>query len=568
MGDRLDVVEARLAAIEQRLSELEKSGHPLAVSAEDMPAATELAEPLDGESVSNVATHLGRVLLIFGGAYLLRAITDFGFLPTQAGIPIGATYALLWLYLAYRLGAKDNRRLGAVLYGGVSVLLVLPILVEAVTHFELLSGPASAIALIVFCALALAVAVLRELRIVGWLTVAGGLATALVLLSTSAAAVSFTLVMLLLGAATLWIVYLKRWRGLQWLGASGANFGVVLLAFLSTNEHWSIDPLAAYFLGIALWCVYLFSFAARSHLLEREPGLFEAAQAIFASIVAFGVTIFAAPIGATYTSLLGVAALGFGLAAYGLAFGPKTRAARGRSFYFYSTLGLALVVGGSTVLVSPAIAAGAWSLLAVLMAWVSGRQDRVSLSLQCTILLIAAGVASGALVNTLHALAGDPIQAWPGLEASPLLVAAAAVACLFIPVAQHSERWGMMAGLPQLIVLGLSVWIVGGLMVTILAPVLSGVPGASADLGKLATLRTAVLAGSGVTLALSSRYRRWPEARWLAYPVLVMVGVKMAFEDFPHGRPATLFMALALVGGALILVAKLLPKRNAAAADA
>ena len=89
-----------------------------------------------------------------------------------------------------------------------------------------------------------------------------------------------------------------------------------------------------------------------------------------------------------------------------------------------------------------------------------------------------------------------------------------------------------------------------------------------ADLGKLATLRTAVLAGSGVTLALSSRYRRWPEARWLAYPVLVMVGVKMAFEDFPHGRPATLFMALALVGGALILVAKLLPKRNAAAADA
>jgi hypothetical protein len=65
-----------------------------------------------------------------------------------------------------------------------------------------------------------------------------------------------------------------------------------------------------------------------------------------------------------------------------------------------------------------------------------------------------------------------------------------------------------------------------------------------------------------VTLAFSSRYRRWPEAWWLAYPVLAGVGVKLVFEDFPNGRPATLFVALALVGGALILVAKLLPKRG------
>jgi hypothetical protein len=44
--------------------------------------------------------------------------------------------------------------------------------------------------------------------------------------------------------------------------------------------------------------------------------------------------------------------------------------------------------------------------------------------------------------------------------------------------------------------------------------------------------------------------------------VLVAVGVKLLFEDFPNGRPVTLFMALALVGGALILVSKLLPRRS------
>ena len=41
---------------------------------------------------------------------------------------------------------------------------------------------------------------------------------------------------------------------------------------------------------------------------------------------------------------------------------------------------------------------------------------------------------------------------------------------------------------------------------------------------------------------------------------LLLVGVKLLLEDFPNGQPATLFVALALVGGALLLVAKLLDR--------
>ena len=51
---------------------------------------------------------------------------------------------------------------------------------------------------------------------------------------------------------------------------------------------------------------------------------------------------------------------------------------------------------------------------------------------------------------------------------------------------------------------------------------------------------------------------RAPEARWLAYPVLLLVGIKLFIEDFPHGQAATLFVALAFVGSALLLVARLL----------
>jgi len=201
------------------------------------------------------------------------------------------------------------------------------------------------------------------------------------------------------------------------------------------------------------------------------------------------------------------------------------------------------------------------------MAWSSGRFDRVTLSLQCTFLLLAAGIGSGILTTGWQALAGDVSVNWPPLQLSHLAVALTTVACLFIPVTQRSERWGVAAGLPQLIVLALSVWEVGGLMVVYLAPLLAQAGGAEPNLAVLAALRTAILSVSSMTLALSSRYKRWPEARWLVYPVLILVAIKLFIEDFPNGQPATLFVALAFVGSALLLVAKLLKRGEAAGHD-
>ena len=67
---------------------------------------------------------------------------------------------------------------------------------------------------------------------------------------------------------------------------------------------------------------------------------------------------------------------------------------------------------------------------------------------------------------------------------------------------------------------------------------------------------------AAVTLALSSRQPRWPEARWLVYPVLVLVCIKLFIEDFPNDDPAALFVALGFVGGALLLVARLLKRTD------
>ncbi|MDH5456817.1 MAG: hypothetical protein OEY37_12130, partial [Gammaproteobacteria bacterium] len=264
---------------------------------------------------------------------------------------------------------------------------------------------------------------------------------------------------------------------------------------------------------------------------------------------------------------VGIMGIVLGGGGYALAIAKHTRDLRYINFFYYSTFGLVFLLVGTGLLIPLVWAAVIWALLAIVMAWFSGRKGWVSLSLQCTFLLLAASAGSGLLSSGLEALVGDPSNGWAVLEPTHIIVAVATVACLFVPVAQHSDRWGALSGLPQLLVLALSVWGVGGLIIAASAQLLAGTGSTEPNLAVLAAIRTAILSVASVTLAVSSRHRRWPEARWLVYPVLVLVGIKLFVEDFPHGQPATLFVALAFVGTALLLVAPLLKREPGPNAD-
>ena len=558
MEQRIAELEARLAAVERRLNRLEGS------SADARTIDTEALEPhIDTGFLASAPTLIGRVLLIFGGAYLLRAITELQLVPTSLGLTFGAAYALFWLYMAYRQAGRDEHHASALFYGGSSLLLALPLLVEATSTFGLLSGPQAIIALALFFSLALAVAFARNLHMIGWAITAGSIVTAFVILKITHSAVSAVAILAFVGVVSLWACYLRDWSGIRWVGALGADAGIAALALLSISDQWTVSPRSTFLLGAVLLTAYFASFAVHTHVRDNRVQVFETVQAFLAIAVTYLAASLASRAEEISMDYVGVLTIALAAGAYLLAFTPKTRAERGRNFFFYSTLGLLLLVIGSALLMSPAIAAAAWSLLAMVMAWFSGRYERVALSLQCTFLLLAAGVSSGILATGLHAFAGDAAQAWPAFVPWHVIIALTTVACLFIPVAQHSERWGKLEGLPQLIVLALSVWEVGGLMVAYVAPAVASVGGPTAARSVLAALRTAVLCASSVTLAVSSRHRRWPEARWLVYPVLVLVGLKLFAEDFPNGDPVSLFVALALVGSALIVVARLLKKEAA-----
>ena len=555
MEDKCAELEFRLAAVEQRLSVIEGTRPGVTIDGLD-----EQSTELDTRFISNAPTHIGKVLLIFGGAFLLRAITEEQIVPTAVGIFIGTAYALFWLFMAYRTGRNPGHGLHTLFYGASSVFLSLPLFVEATTRFELLSGRQGVVALTLFCALAIWVAVKRNVKSLCWVVTAGSIATAFVVLNTSHSAVETALFLILLGLGSLWAVYRRDWLGVQWLGALGANAGVAVLAVLSVSDRWSVQPLTPFLMANVLLLAYVASFAVRTHLQGKDVRIFETVQGLLLIGIVFLAALTATYAGRDILANAGVMSIVLCAAAYAMAFTPVTRAARGRNFFFYSTMGLILVVAGSALVVSPGKAAAAWSLMALAMAWFSGRYGRVALSLQCTFLLLAAGVASGILTTGLTALVGDVGNDWPALVPWHVVIALTTVACLFIPVAQRSDRWGKLAGLPQLIVLALSVWEVGGLLVITFAPFFTGAGSEDTNLANLAALRTAVLAVASVSLALSSRFKRWPEARWLVYPVLILVGFKLLLEDFPHGDPVTLFVAFALVGSALIVVAKLLSR--------
>jgi len=84
----------------------------------------------------------------------------------------------------------------------------------------------------------------------------------------------------------------------------------------------------------------------------------------------------------------------------------------------------------------------------------------------------------------------------------------------------------------------------------------------------VATVRTIALAATALALAWLGRAPQWREAAWLVYPTLAAGGVKLLAEDFPHSTAATLFVALAMYGGALIAAPRLIRGQTTASGRA
>ena len=190
--------------------------------------------------------------------------------------------------------------------------------------------------------------------------------------------------------------------------------------------------------------------------------------------------------------------------------------------------------------------------LAVAVTWLGWRFAQVALTLQGGVYGMATTVASGLLSSAAFSLVATPAEPATALAFIPMTALAALLACLTIPAPMQPAA-ALATGARVLLAL-LAVLGSAGLLIAVLAPLLAGTP---PDPGVLATVRTGVLTGVAVLLAGASRMKVGKELGWLLYPVLAIEGVKLLVEDLRFSRPATLFLALALFGAALVAAPRL-----------
>jgi hypothetical protein len=566
LGDALGRLETRLAVLERRPA---KAAGPRRAAI--APAADVTAAQVAGDFAA-VSKHLalaGRTLLVLAGAFLLRAVTDSGAIPTWLGVALGCAYAGAWVALAHRDGPA--KPWSAAFHGVSAIVIGFPLLFEATTRFHLLSPEVATVVLTGFTGVALAMAALRRLQAIAWLVEIGGIVTALALMVATAHLASPVLYLGAVGVATLWLGYVLDWIYLRWPIAFVTDLAVVFITMRAVSPTSAEGPRMVLVVQVAVMALYLGSIALRTLLLNRSVVDFEVVQ----TAVLLGVGVGGASY-VTTSSGMGAAAVGvitalFGAATYAVAFAFVERRRAGKAnFYFYGAVALVFVLAGTALVLPDAALSVTWAVLAVITAALSRTLRRATLAVHACIYGVAASIQSHALDHAGTALVASPAIAWPRVSAVVPLVVAGLLAATWLTGRTGAAPVPPQNRIPRCLLVASVALAAAGLLVGWLVPPLAGAPGPGASAGVTATIRTAVLVAGVLLLAWLGRREAWREAGWLAYPLLVVTGFKLVLEDIARSRPASLFLAFALYGAALILVPRLrrrdTPARPAATA--
>ena len=574
MQDRLSVLEERvgelvesLRLLERRVASLERRPAPAPATRPAAPRpSTAAGQPHDvtapdvSGDLAAFSKHLalaGRTLLVLAGAFLLRAVTDSGAIPGWLGVALGCAYAGVWVALAYRVGPAQPW--SAAFHGIAAILIGFPLVFEAATRFRLLSPGGAAAVLTAFTAVALGVAVLRRLQILAWLVEIGGIFAALALMIATGHLAPSALYLVLVGVAALWLGYVLDWVYLRWPIAFATDLAVVVLTLRATGATTAEGPLIALLVQVAVLGLYLGSIATRTLLLNRAVVDFELVQTAVLIAVGLG--------GASYLSVhsgmggaaVGVVSILFGVVTYAIAFAFVERRQQSKAnFYFYGSIALVFVLAGTGLLLASSSALEiTWAALAVVSAGLARTMRRFTLAVHACIYGVAAAVQSGALSYAGMATVASPLVAWPSAPAALLVVVAGLAAAAWLTGRIADTPLPAQNRIPRCFLVAALAVAAAGLLIGLLVPPLAGAPGPEASAGVAATVRTSVLVAGVLLLAWAGRHESWREAGWLAYPVLVIIGCKLVLEDIARSRPASLFLAFALYGTALIVVPKL-----------
>ena len=498
----------------------------------------------------------GRLFLVLAGGFFLRAMTEAGVLAVPVGIALAFAYALVWLFLSDRAGRRAQIT-SALFHAAASAMVAFPLVLEATTKFNVLGAGGSTVVIFALTAVFLLVACRQRLQGVAWVTVSAAVPISLALLLKTGVMAPFAFYLIALGIATLWLGYVFGWTLLRWPVALAADLVVVGMTLRAlAPQHQDSLPVAV-LMQLTLLGAYVVSIAIRTLVRNRNVTLFEIVQTAAALVLGFGGAVFLTRATGAVPIMIGLVSLVAGVACYGVAFAfVDSHEELRRNVYFYTTLALVLVLAGLTLDLRQQWLGVVFAVFGVLAAVSWSRYGRLYMLLHGAVYVVAAAIASGTLSYSVWALAASPAGSWV-LPGGPMLVVliAAALAVWFASVRPDPEGGGVASAL-RLVIATVLVLVACGCAAGCLAPVTESA-GSGVNLGALATVRTGVLAAAVLLVAWIGRRARFREWAWLIYPMLVLIGLKMVAQDFKYSRPATLFIALALYGAALIVAPRL-----------
>jgi len=554
----LERIAETLRRIEERLAALEQWRESLTVRPEQ-PAVAAAEAAGEAPDIHFDLSLIGRTLIVLGGAYLLRAVTEGGMVPTAGGVGLGLLYAASWSLLALRSAVT---RRSAAYHGIATAIISLPLVFEATRKFQVLDAWSAALALLAVSAVVFALVARRRLGGVAWAFTLMVLVVSPLLMMETKTIVPFALYLTALGAATLWLGYAYEWRLLRWVVAAEVDVILLALSFMVATERLpDVAPVVAIAVGCIAFAAYVTSFAVRTLLRQREVVSFEIAQTLALLVVAVGGAMWVAASRGTLEVPLAVLMLVLGAASYAVSFAfiPR-RFARPANFVCYSSLALMLIVAGGALITSGLLNAILWVLLALASGLLAVHYRKSSLALHTAVFLFSGFAGAGVISLGFRSLVLKVERGWASpAEGAILLLVACVAAAAIRPIERQGgfELWTAA----KVMILGELGWIAATLMVSAIGPAI--LHGAAPDPALVAVVRTAVISGLTILTAWATRFPTLSPGRHLCNALMGALVMKLLWEDFRVGRPATLVVSLALVGAALILTPAL--RRRASA---
>jgi hypothetical protein len=571
MDDRTARLESTVAelrqavlSLEQRLGALETRAEAATTAGAAATSRASAPEAVAKNPYDPIAllTLVGRLFLVLAGGFFLRAMTDSAVLAPPVGLSVGFAYAMVWLFFADRAGGRRQVP-SAVFHALAAAMIAYPLLVEAATRFKVLGGTASSIAVAGLTAAMLFVAWHQRLRVVAWISVLGAIGTSAALLVQTGAVAPFACLLIALGVATLWFGYALGWWGLRWPAALAADVAVVGVTLRVLAPEQQDPPQIALLLQFLLLGAYVSSIAIRTLVRGRNVVVFEVVQTIAALVVGFGGALYLTEVTGILPATIGLISLALGAASYGVAVVfLDRRKDKGTNVYYYTTLALLHVVAGFALILAQTWLGAVFALLAAIGALLWWRFGRSFMLVHCAAYLVAAGIVSGALGYCLRTIAASTDGPWSLPSGVMLVVLATGGLSVGFAAARRNDKGDEIASGLRVVIILVFFAAASACVTGFIAPLVGRLPDGSVDIGVLATVTTVVLSIATLLVAWIGRQPRFREWSWLVYPLLVGIGIKMAGQDFKHSRPATLFIAMALFGAALIVAPRL---RRAAA---